>query len=271
MRKEHTFYDPLLNQFVFDCLFMADKEHRAHLKGYELTAMKTATKAKNFAAKTTLDQKIALLSRLGIPFFYGFGIQDSAILQKMFKGYEETGLMDTVKQTLKHKVFIVTSRETATFLGLMANAVHSDAYVMNRHYLRLGEHVRKLKQDDQHPSDAAIDECLAASRDLARIGIQYILLSKYVDEFNINEVSLMVLMHLFSKKSFDVPEADLHNLLCPMYVKAKVTNAIKGLVSEKMAERSYREKKTNRVTITAYGIEVMSRIQKKVMNLATNF
>jgi len=271
MAKPKPFNDPFLNEFVYDCLWNAFKDQRVNLKLRENKALKSASTARSFATKSTFEEKITLLARLGIPFFFGFGTMDSKVLADLHRTYKENKLLDAVNELLARKIFVVTQKEVAMYMSLMAASVHSDSYVINRDYIKMGYHINAWKKDVVEPSDAVTKDALHSAREISRVMIQTVMLPKYIEEYGINEVGLTVMLFLFTKNRYDTPVQDIKDLLIPMYSPSKVTNAIKKCIEKQFMAKSLREKKQVRYTLTGLGVETAMRIQHKVMNLATRF
>lgn len=271
-KKSNTINDPFLNQFVYDCLWLATKEQRQNLKGKEIRPLKSSKIARNFAANSNLEEKIALLSRLGISFFFGFGTMDNQVLTDLHKKYKEDKLIPAVKELIDRRVFVVTSKEVMMYMGLMASNVHSDSYVMNRNYLKMGYHINHWKKDEISPVDDAVNDSMTAAREISKIMIHSILLSNYGDEFGgLNEVGICILLFLFSKKGFDCPEIDIKNLIEPLYNPQKTTLSIKKCIDNKFIMKSLKNIKKPAYRITDLGVQAAMKFQARVLNVSANF
>jgi hypothetical protein len=271
-KKSYTINDPFLNQFIFDCLWTSTKDQRIKLKGTEIKHLKSDKTARNFATKSTFEEKIALLARLNVPFFFGFGTMDNKVLTDIHKRYKEEKSLAAINAIIEKKVFVVTSKEVMMYLSLMASNVHSDSWVMNRDYLKMGYHVNNWRKDVVTPSDDATNESLHSARQLAKVMVNSVLLSKFGEEWGgLNEVGICILLFAFSKNKFDLVESDIRTFFEPMYYPSKITLSIKKCLANHYLMQSFKDPKRKAYRLTGLGVDAAMSFQKKAMTLAGTF
>jgi len=236
MRKT-VIHNPIVNELAFDALFQLSQPDKTHLlTAKELRATKTPRKARHFAANMTLDEKLILFAKIGIS--YTLEIHPTDWKRKDW--YEKIkGLTkgEQLKEASGIKVVMVNDRKVVNFLNMMANLTHSDGYLLNMDFHRVGHFVNTWK-------DAVPDaDNIAEAQDYAKIInklalVQNMAMKTVRGVTDIGDLDLNILMYLYDAGARYVNRGTLDGYFSGFYKKTLITAAIKRLVEKYLIERN---------------------------------
>lgn len=273
MPKKVLLNDPVLNEFIFDWIFMASQEDKKRLSARQLRSIKTPKAAKRFAVSTTLDEKLEFYQKMGGAYavlLFPNGLFTAKKAQELFAEYESLQPKDRVKYMLDNKVMAVTDRQVALLTNLMANACHNDTYLMNRDFYKIGVHALNW-EEPEHALTEATKETLEYVRVLNKMIHNSIMGAKSLTVNKVsNDVDMNILQFLFTKNGNYVTKQVIDDRFRGYYKIATVTSAVKRLMEGLYIDR-HPSSKEREYTLTSLGIEEVMAFIKRTMNQTLNF
>jgi hypothetical protein len=271
-KKSKIVSNPFLNAFTYDVAYGLTPEQKRNLNGRYLKYVRNDKTATTFANTADIEERAIFFAKIGMPFAWVFGDLNNDALTEIYHTYKKQGQAKALDKTAEQKVFVVTNREIMRLLGLMASNVHTETYMLNRDFHKAGYHTQNWKKEIVVPHNEAVKEGLHSSRELARILTTTLLSVKDIPAFaGITDCSMAILLFLFSKDSADTLEIDIRAKIQPSFMPSKVTLGLRKLVECQYLERSFRDTKKIAYSITAIGISVAMRFQKRLFDLTYNF
>lgn len=264
--KRDVLLNPVVSEFVYDCLMKTTVEQKKSLNGKYLKATRTSRTAKAFALKSTMEEKAILLSKLGVQFSWNFNLTKKR-LKELFDGKDYVRPSQLADIMLKEKVVIVTDKQIVQYLGLMAANCHSEIWLMNRDFLRAGHLVKDWRKEYFSATVSHVRNSNSTTRGIAKLLVNSIATTKLCESIlGIPETSLSVLLYMYSREAEFIPELDVRNFFNNLYRGFKIATAINDLVASKYIERGYL-KTEKEYRVTGMGIEAALRFQKRMFSM----
>lgn len=259
--------DPLFNEFVFDVIVHSTAKERTKLSNKEKRNLRSATTTKHFVNKTTIDEKLILLQKLGVS--YAVVIQRVKTLmphqlKKMYKDHKSELTEETISDLLQTKLFVMTDKRVSYFLNLMDAACHSETYMLNRDFYLIGNEMNY--KDSPYPSNIEINEGLQHQRVINKFLLSgFNALRDVQGNTKIGDLDLKILMYLFLKKDRYMYRTDLNKYFRYQYKMTILAAALKRLQIAAHIDASPHFDKVPSYMITSTGIDVVLSFIRKVM------
>ncbi len=267
--KKSAFNNPFLNEFVYTCLYTVSKDQRANLSKATLKILSSSIRAKNFAVHGSLDEKIKVLTDLGME--WGFiispkGVKSVNELKQTMIKIEQGRAAAGIEHLAKNKIFITTDKQTAFFIGLSAQSMAHSNYFMNLDLLKAGH---AMKWWSRSAVNEKTDEILEAT---IYADLLDKLVCKSIENFNytqgllgITQPELLVLNFLGLNRSLYIDKERMIFNFKGFVKTATITAALKKLLSGNYIRRHVNPK-IQKYTITASGLEVVARFRNRVLS-----
>lgn len=228
--------DPIVNELAFDALFhLSQPEQRGKLTNKELRATKTAKKARHFAGQMTLDEKLVLFAKTRI----GYTLEIHAIDWKRKEWYEKVKAMtkgQQVAEASKIKLVVVNDRIVVNNLNMMANLTHSDTYLLNMDFHRVGYFVNTWK--DAVPDPDKLHEALDYAKMINKLALVQNMAMKAIRGLSdIGDLDLNILMYLYDAGAKYISRGTIDNYFGGIYKKTLITASMKRLIEKSLVER----------------------------------
>lgn len=272
MRTEKFVVDlPVLKQYLYSILYNATIGIKRIIPPRFHKYMKSDRTARQFINKSTLDEKLSLLAHFGVKWFLVLvdeevaGISD---LKEILRNYKESQKIESLKAIVNSKLFVTSSKEFITLLGLMAQTIHHHSYKMNLEYTRTGYHINKWSRrfiDNTQTEETAENSILLAK---TLLGASLVMDRSDV-YFKLRQVEIRVLLYLYTLKHAYVSMEQLWEYFNGWEGKVKITRAARDLMASQHIQRSGISAK-QAFTITAIGIKIIHNLQDAVLQ-ANNF
>lgn len=264
--KRDVIVNPFVSEFVYDNIVNSTLDQRRHLNGKFARVKRNSRSAKAFSVKATQEEKALVLAKLGVPFAWFFNI-DLVKFKELFENRKEFTNAQLSDKMLKENWFVVTDKQFMTFAGLMASNSHSETYMINRDFLKVGYRLKQWRNQYSNTSSTEAKDALPMSKDIAKLMSNAIIYSKYTDgEFGINEPEIAVLLYIYSKNKEFLPLNDLKIQFNGVYRNFKLVKALNELMKAKYVEKGEAEW-ANQYRITGWGVDIALRFEKKVFSL----
>jgi len=236
MRKRVLLNDKIVNELAFDALFhLSQPDKRDKLTAQELRAAKTSNSAKHYASQMTLDEKLILFAKIGISFSFVLHKTDWT-LKDWYKKYKEMTKGQQLSESSKDRVIVLSDKTVANFLGMMVSLTHSDGYLLNMDFHRVGHFVNTWK--DAIPDADSIAEALEYAKMINKLALVQNMAMKTVRGVtDIGDLDLNILMYLYDAGARYVPRPTIDNYF-GLYKKTIITAAVKRLVEKSLIERN---------------------------------
>lgn len=268
-KKKAIVPNAFLNEFVYTCLYNVTQEQKKNLSKATLKILSTAARAKAFASNSTKDEKEVVLTELGYQWgtiIFPKGVQSVNALKKLMKEVEEGRTATGLSHLVGEKIFITTDKETAFYLGLAAASISHKNYFMNLDLQKTGHALKKWSKRVNNETNEDILEAIEFSDAIDRLIAESISMGKYCEGFlGIMERDLVVLQYLSENRHIYMDKDRIEGRFKGTIKGTGVTTALK-----KLYESDYIRKHINtrppKFTITASGIDVITRFRNRVLN-----
>lgn len=236
MRKT-VIADPIINELAFDTLFhLSQPDKKGRLNTRELRATKTANKAKHYAGQMTMDEKLILFANIGISYSLVIHNTDWK-LKKFFEKYKDLTKGQQLDDASKTKLVVCNDRVVANFLNVMANITHSDGYLLNMDFHRVGHFVNTWK--DAVPNA----DNIAEAQDYAKMINKLVLVNNMAmksirGQTDIGDLDFNILCFLCDVGARYSTRTAIDNYFGGVYKKTLITAAVKRLAEKYLIERN---------------------------------
>jgi len=226
--------DPIVNELAFDALFhLSQPDKRSKLNARELRAAKTAKQAKHYASQMSLDEKLILFAKIGI----SYTLDIHGVNWKLKDWYAKVKSMTKAQQLTeasKIKVVMVNNRKVVNFLNVMANLTHSDGYLLNMDFHRVGNFVNTWKDK---PDSDKISEYLDYGKMINKlIFIANMAMKSIRAVSDIADLDLNILMYLYDAGERYVAKKNLDSCFGGLYKNTIISAALKRLIEKSLIE-----------------------------------
>lgn len=236
MRKRVLVDDKILNELAFDAIFhLSQPDKRDKLTAQELRAAKTANTAKHYASQMTLDEKLILFAKIGISF--SFVIHKTEwTLKDWYAKYKKLTKAQQLTEASKDKLVIVNDKIIAQFLGLMTKTTHSDGYLLNMDFHRVGNFINTWK--DVAPDSDNLAEGTDHAKMINKLIFSALLAVKSIRGVtDIGDLDLNILMYLYDADRY-VTREEIDRKFGGIYKRTVITAAIRRLQEKSLIERN---------------------------------
>jgi hypothetical protein len=232
---------PVINELTFDYLFSLTSEQREKFAPKELRAIKTAKKARQFVEKTTLDEKLLTLAKLGVGFSFILHNNNPLTARHIKEKYEKYKDMakDKYLQEMTNEKFVVlTDRVLINFLNVLGNLSHSDMYLLNLDFHKIGQFIHQWKRFDR-PDTNSIQEAIEYAKLINRFSLNVAIQVKKVKGVSeIADLDLLLLMYFYDLKAQYVRRETVEAHFGGIYKKTLIASALKRLVEKLLIDRN---------------------------------
>lgn len=237
VRKKTLIGDNIVNELAFDTLFHLSQPDKSHLlTAPELRATKTAKAARTFANGMTLDEKMILLAKIGITYSLIIHNTDWK-LKKFFEKYKDLTKGQQLDDASKTKLVICNDRIVVNFLNVMANITHSDGYLLNMDFHRVGNFLNTWK--DAVPNADNIAEALDYAKIINKFAlVQNMAMKSIRGVTDIGDLDFNILCFLYDVGARYSTRTAIDNYFGGVYKKTLITAAIKRLAEKSLIERN---------------------------------
>lgn len=234
--KKVLINDPIVNELAFDTLFhLSQPEHRGKLTAGELRASKTAKTARRFSEKSTLDEKMMLFAKIGVSGTY-FLHPVKWKYKKEIEKFRELTKGQQLDYASKLKLVVVTDRDIANTLSLMSKITHSDGYLLNMDFHRVGNFINNWK--DSKPNTANTQNAIDGADIINNFSLALAMSIKTLKaKTQIGDLDIILLMFLYRNKDY-VSRITIEDNFGGQFKKTIITASIKRLWNTLMIERS---------------------------------
>lgn len=265
MAKKTLISDFNFNEFCYDIIFHSSAKDRAKLSEKELREISTDKRAKKYTTKSTFDEKLIMLAKLGCSYSFIVSRTKNLSLAKLKELYKEHLLElseGTITDTLKSNLFVVGDKNVIYFLNLMGDICHSDTYMLNRDFHRVGHHVLDWGNPESmtHEDVKEVSDCVSIINKLALN--TSMLLQQVKGLTKLSDLDLNILMLLFNKRIGNLSRSSVDRYFNPTYKKTLISAALKRLVMGAYIDKGlYSEIPT--YSITSLGIDTVMEFHRK--------
>lgn len=268
MAKRVIVNDPVINEITFDYLYTLSSGQRKKLNAKELRAIKSPTRARRYIESTTFDEKQFLLAKLGCGFsiiFHNGNPLATKDIKALYEKYKSMSKSAIVEDMAARKIVVTSDRVLINFLNVLADLSHSDTYLLNLDFHKVGQFINNWKPENK-PDVDNVQEALESARVINRFSLQVSLEMKTIKGvFELNDLDFNILMYLYEYRSQYVTRERINDYFSGLYKKTLIAAAVKRLAEKVLIERNPTVNKYE-YQITALGNTSVMDFHKK--NLA---
>lgn len=261
--------DPAFNEYLYSVLFNAAFEDCEKLPPKYHKLIKSEKSAKRFINNSGWDEKMLVLSYLGVNSFYIIDERsiNSPSLKKVVSGFKENQKSMSLSEVVKSGLYISSNKQLIGVLTLMAQAINSNSYTYNMEYKRIGYSIKKWSNqlgkgefEENTELNKYIVKALYSSNSVFK---------RTQDLFNIKPNEIQLLLYFYLHVDNYTAIAKVWDDNAAMLTKLEITNAIKILKGAAFIDQHPLNHKRE-YCITAKGIKVISDY-KTIFAKTTNF
>lgn len=257
--------DPVINEMAFDYLFSVSTGKRAKLNGKEIRAIRTATRARKFIERSTIDEKLFLLAKLGAGFtlfIHNGNPMCGKEIKQLMEKYKEMTKTEIVGDMAAHKIVVLSDRTLINFLNILSDTSHSETYLLNIDFNRVGNIVNNWKDIYKPNADNTL-ETLEFAKIINKFTFNVNMSMKSIKGvFEIADLDINILMYFYDLRTQYVTRDTIDRVFAGLYKKTIITAAMKRLFEKVLIERNP-TKNHNEYQITALGNTVVMDFHKK--------
>lgn len=269
-------HDPFFSEYVYHCIATASPDQINKLPTQLLTHTHNKLRIKRFADKASMEQKIEMLSRLGVDCAFFFSTPEFLSIESIkqaYANYKENNRVKDVNQMIQQRMFVFASRDVMAILGVMAMNCHAETYRINREYSTLAAAIVNAKDIDKQVKDIELTKSSILDHKL----IATLLLNNLEQQDFVSGMTaykareLKVLLYLYVRRkshdSYTSLEA-VQKRFATQYDKARIRMTLnqlnKALHIDKFPNK-------NQYVISATGIQLLVSYIARLVNQTLTF
>ena len=194
---------PIINELTFDYLFTMTADQRKLFTPKELRFIRTAKRARQFVSSATIDEKLLLLAKLGVQFSFIIHREKFPLphIKEWYEKYKEMAADDFLKEMTDQKFVVLNDRVLVNFLNVMATFSHSDSYLLNLDFHKVGFFINNWKKFEK-PNEQNIQEFLEYAKVINRLSLNIATELKTIKGVTeIWELDITLLMYLYDNRT----------------------------------------------------------------------
>jgi len=259
-------HSPIINELCYDFITGITTEDRKKFPNSVLNNIATPYKAKRFVNTSSLDEKLLLLTRLGVQFSFiihnknPFNTKEIKARYEKYKGMAHDQLASEMAQ---EKVVVLSDRILINFLNVMSRLSHTDTYLLNMDFHRVGKAM--VQWQDRIDMQG---EAIEYARLINRLVLNAAIALKTVKHYHLAaEIDQIILMHLYEKQGQYVPRETIYRIFS-LFRRTAITAGIKRLFDRVFIERNPEETNQYEYQITSLGKESIMEFHTKILSKA---
>lgn len=259
---------PTINELVFDKLYNMNEQQRLKFTPKELRAFKSSKKARVFVERSTLDEKLLILAKLGIGWaFELFGGASFTPASDRYKKYEEMTKLQMVDEAVNENFVVLTDRVAMNYLSVMSDLTHSDVYLLNLDFHKVGSAIMGWKKIWE-PDTKSLQESIENAAIINRLILNSLLEAKKMrGSSDVADIEFVLLLFLYDNRKEYVPREMIINRFAGLYKKTIITTAIKRMVDKNHSFRNPVYSNIHEYQITSLGISAIMDFHKRNLKM----
>ncbi len=260
--------DPYFSEFVFHCITTASRQSKLRVPFDLDKFVKTQSAAKGFAEKASLEQRLVMLSRLGINWKIWLAPQDGMdkkIMVETLEKYKEDNRLESVNKMIGEKHFVFGDRDLMIILGMMSQNCHSETYRVNREYSKMAREI--IDGEERMANVDLMKSSFEDYRILLRFCFAALMNQDFFDgECSFSQKDIMILQFLMLNRNGFVEMGTMVKKF-NQYKKVTITNTVYKLFKTKYVEKFPGK---NSYCISNTGIQVINNYINRVVDISVN-
>jgi len=247
-------YLPNLLEFIYNAIVSRGKNYLFdRLDRDDFQKIKTDSKARGFAEHANLEEKLILLSKIGLGcavIIWDKEKEKKSKVEDVVISYINTDQNDVTKQLIKDKVFGCRDIDFIKSLQTISHSCSGRVYSINRKFLHIKENAIKTR---------ILENKLEAQRNLEWYSktISFAFeIEQILETFKIDIIQFRILLYLHT-----LPNGATKEFLNKKLNRTNITGMINEMYNQNMVDLAGEEK--NIVTIGVYGIIILDQIFSK--------
>lgn len=261
---------PILNEVVFDYLYNLTPEQKLKFSPKELRAVKSAKKAREYAEKLTIDEKLLLLAKVGVKFAFVLHSSERFMqreIKERHDRYKEMSKDKLVQELSDERVVVLTDKVLTNFLTVMGDLTHSDVYLLNLDFHKVGRSINQWKPNTP-PNSPMMSELLEYAALINRLSLNVAIEVKRIKGVSeIADLDILLLMYFYENQKKYVTRGTIELHFGGIYKKTLITAAIKRLFEKLYIERNPVYSTIHEYQITSLGISTIMDFHKRNLKL----
>lgn len=223
--------DTILNEFVYTALYRADYQSKRELPPKYSKIILDEQAARNFADKSTRDEKEIVLALLGYEFYY--------VVHRSGKPFNQIkdflplmGSKSVVSKIAAEEGFyVISDREIVSILGLMSGTTHNPFFYLDTELIRQGYNIRKWKKKYANAKELSHRDADESAKMVCKNIYGAMMLSQTCKlSLGLSPAGLSILLYFYAFGILEATPEKLKEILVGRFSPTEITYAIKELV-----------------------------------------
>ena len=268
-KQKIAVYNPKINEYIYDRISRLTDEDKKYLSSAELNLIRTDRDLRTFCAWSTLDKKLAILTKVGIEWNISF-FQDTEkfkdLVQRVYRQHTMANMrLDNIDKMRKEGIFLMGNKEVAISLAMLAQNCHSNVYFMNRDFVKISTAAANVNSPKKinalNPEFNKTEEALQI---MSKVFFETQMSESYFRSDGLELVDVMILMYLFSRSRNYVEITAIQRACIAKYTDKTVSLHAWELFSHGYVDKLASQSAKPAYTITAKGVMAVGRILNRV-------
>lgn len=268
MPKLEVIRNPFLNALMYDMCYNISEDTKKTLSIFYRRILSSPLRTKNFCENSNIDSKLKFFHAIGFNNAITIipdKVKNGAEVYSLLKKYESERLASATKDHAALRVFVTTDKETAFFMGLMGQTIHSNSFLLSLDYNKAGYHIKKWSKDIDSISHRELMESVENVEVLLTTFLEANLtMDVSKDLFGVRSEEIKILMYLCKLRHIYVTKDRLFDVFSGNMAKRLVTSCVKTLFLNGHI-RKHADYKSGQYTITGLGIDLVHQYLHRVL------
>jgi hypothetical protein len=272
--RQNIIFDEQTNAYLYEFFSSISKEQKASLNAKELAYIRTGSNIKRFVTNAILDKKLSVFTRLGMDWalvFFNPKQFSIAQIQKAYRQYSVEDLpVENIDQMLREKTFVVTNKEVAIGLSMMASNCHSDGYRINSNFLKIREDLKaraNIAKNAEKNQNVQFLNTFHAQKRLVRLMMAVFTIDNYVETvLGLQMTDIAILSVLYEKPNSFYRENVIQKKLSHVYKPVTIATRCRKLFMWDYLEKIPTATKKPAFQIKAKGVLALGEVMNRIVN-----
>lgn len=274
-KQKVVFIDPKFNEYLYDKLSRLTDDQKLKLSSAELKRISTAKDLRTFITWGSLERKFAICTKVGIPWSINFYENPQTFKELLMTVYKQQSIKgmrsETIDKMIKGGVFIVTGKEYAISISMLAQNCHSDVYFLNPDFMKISSAAAyansSIKANAMNPEYLRSEKSLQT---MARMYFESQMSEIYIRSNGLEMVDVVILMFLFSMPNNYMRSEMVARNVEGQYTARTVNIHLYHLFNNGYVDKMPSENNKPAYTISAKGVIFIGNVLRSVLYKTMN-
>lgn len=259
---------PYLNEFLYNVLYSATEEQRKAIPRRYIKKVKTHTAAKMFCNKSSLEEKLDLLTCLRVRWTlvcFDKKKNQQETVNQIFEPLKTASRPDFVNIAVQNGLYLMSDRQFAFYQELMSDQTNHTIFSQNLLLSKAGYHLHKWKKKIKAGETEVAKEHEKVAPYLIETVLNTAVNLEYIDGLlQMTPNDFKVLCYLYIRHHVYVKYEELMQRFSGHLSNSKITSCVRRLGIAQMLQRPPNPN-VKEYQITAIGIKAISSFWRQIL------